>query len=118
MLAFAWNPLLAIEVAGSGHIDILGALLLVVSRCRLLRRWRAVAAVALALGRCGKVRFRLCLCRFTGGACGFAMRRWPLLSFGLLYLPFLDQGRIPMGSLGTYVQSFRFNDPVFEALER
>src|SRR5258705_13663216 len=27
VLAFAWNPLLAIEVAGSGHIDIVGALL-------------------------------------------------------------------------------------------
>src|SRR5205823_7077238 len=31
VLAFAWNPLLAIEVAGSGHIDIVGALLLLVS---------------------------------------------------------------------------------------
>src|ERR1700756_4001297 len=26
VLAFAWNPLLAIEVAGSGHVDIVGAL--------------------------------------------------------------------------------------------
>src|SRR5690242_1473230 len=31
VLAYAWNPLLAIEVAGSGHIDIVGALLLVIS---------------------------------------------------------------------------------------
>src|SRR5207245_1393797 len=30
VLAYAWNPLLAIEVAGSGHIDIVGVLLLVV----------------------------------------------------------------------------------------
>jgi hypothetical protein len=37
---------------------------------------------------------------------------------GLLYLPFFTHGRIPIGSLGTYVQSFRFNDPVFAALER
>jgi hypothetical protein len=37
---------------------------------------------------------------------------------GLLYVPFLNHGRIPIGSLGTYVQSFRFNDPVFAALER
>src|SRR4030095_10789116 len=28
VLAFAWNPILAIEIAGSGHIDIVGALLL------------------------------------------------------------------------------------------
>jgi hypothetical protein len=35
---------------------------------------------------------------------------------GLLYVPFLDHGRIPIGSLGTYVQNFRFNGPVFAAL--
>jgi alpha-1,6-mannosyltransferase len=37
---------------------------------------------------------------------------------GLLYVPFFGHGRIPIGSLGTYVQSFRFNDPVFAMLER
>jgi alpha-1,6-mannosyltransferase len=36
----------------------------------------------------------------------------------LLYLPFLNHGRIPIGSLGTYVQNFRFNGPVFAALDR
>jgi alpha-1,6-mannosyltransferase len=36
----------------------------------------------------------------------------------LLYLPFLNHGRIPIGSLGTYVQTFRFNGPVFAALDR
>src|ERR1700730_11990392 len=39
VLAYAWNPLLAIEVAGSGHIDIVGALLLLVSFAALGRRW-------------------------------------------------------------------------------
>jgi hypothetical protein len=37
---------------------------------------------------------------------------------GLLYVPFLNHGRIPLGSLGTYVQTFRFNGPVFAALGR
>jgi alpha-1,6-mannosyltransferase len=46
VLAFAWHPLLATEVAGSGHIDIFGALLLLVSFAALDREWRAVAAVA------------------------------------------------------------------------
>jgi hypothetical protein len=41
-----------------------------------------------------------------------------LVVIALLYVPFLDHGRIPTGSLGTYVQSFRFNDPVFAMLER
>src|ERR1700741_4356396 len=31
VLAYAWHPLLAINVAGSGHVDILGVLLLLVS---------------------------------------------------------------------------------------
>src|SRR5208283_51853 len=42
VLAYAWNPLLAIEVAGSGHIDILGALLLLMSFAALGRRSRAI----------------------------------------------------------------------------
>src|SRR5262249_57338317 len=37
---------------------------------------------------------------------------------GALYLPFLNHGRIPTGSLGTYVAGFRFNGPVFAALHR
>jgi hypothetical protein len=37
---------------------------------------------------------------------------------GLLYVPFLKHGWIPIGSLGTFVRSFRFNDPVFATLER
>jgi hypothetical protein len=40
------------------------------------------------------------------------------IAFGLLYVPFLVRGRIPVGSLSTYVQRFRFNDPVFATLER
>jgi len=36
----------------------------------------------------------------------------------LLYLPFLSHGRLPIGSLNTYVRSFRFNDPIFTLLER
>src|SRR5437588_5429482 len=49
VLAFAWNPLLAIEVAGSGHIDIVGALLLVISVAALARRWPTIAALTFAL---------------------------------------------------------------------
>jgi alpha-1,6-mannosyltransferase len=117
ILAYAWNPLLATEVAGSGHIDIVGVLLLVVSFAALIRRWRALATVAFALAVAVKflpivlvplywrrVRLRDALLGAT--------------AFALLYLPFLNHGRISLGSLGTYVQSFRFNDPVFATLER
>jgi len=37
---------------------------------------------------------------------------------GVLCIPFLNHGHISFGSLGTYVESFRFNDPVFTTLAR
>ncbi len=116
VLVYAWNPLLAIEVAGSGHIDIVGALLLVVSAAALLRRWRTIAA--LALGLAVSVKFLPVVLlplywkrvRIRDAALAAAV-------VALLYLPFLDHGRIPIGSLDTYVQAFRFNGPVFAALD-
>src|SRR5437588_1847580 len=117
VLAYAWHPLLATEVAGSGHIDIVGALLLVVSFAALGRRWRTVAALAFGLAVAVKLLPIVLLplywkrVRVRDGALA-------AIVCGLLYTPFLQQGQIPIGSLGTYVQSFRFNDPVFAALER
>ena len=117
VLAFAWNPLLAIEVAGSGHIDIVGALLLLVSVAALGRRRRATAAIGLGLAVAVKWLPIVLLplywkrVRVRDAALGGAV-------VGLLYVPFLSHGRVPIGSLGTYVRSFRFNDPVFATLER
>jgi alpha-1,6-mannosyltransferase len=117
VLAYAWHPLLATDVAGSGHVDIVGALLLLVSAAALLRRWRPVAAIAFALAVAIKLIPIVLLplywkrVRVRDGALAAAI-------FGFLYVPFLNHGRIPVGSLGTYVQRFRFNDPVFATLER
>jgi len=115
VLVFAWNPLLAIEVAGSGHVDIVGAFLLVVSVAALARRWRASATVALGLAVTVKFLPIVLLplywkrSRIRDVALAVAV-------VGLLYVPFLDHGRIPIGSLGRYLQSFRFNGPLFAAL--
>jgi hypothetical protein len=117
VLAYAWNPLLAVEVAGSGHIDVVAALLLLVSAAALQRRWRATAAVGLGLAVAVKLLAVVLLplywkrVRVSDAALAVAV-------VALLYVPFLNQGHIPIGSLGTYVQSFRFNGPVFAALDR
>ena len=117
VLAYAWNPLLAIEVAGTGHIDIVGVLLLLVSVGALLRRWRSVAALAFALAIAVKLLPVVLVplywkrVRPRDGALA-------ALVVALLYLPFLSHGRLPIGSLNTYVRSFRFNDPIFTLLER
>ncbi|MGH9745785.1 MAG: hypothetical protein ACRD59_06710 [Candidatus Acidiferrales bacterium] len=117
ILAYAWHPLLATNVAGSGHIDILGVLLLLVSVAALGRRWRKIAAIAFGLAVAVKflpivltplywrrVRIR--------DACVAA------LIVVALYVPFLKGWRFPIGSLGIFVQRFRFNGPVFATLER
>jgi alpha-1,6-mannosyltransferase len=117
VLAYAWHPLLAIDVAANGRLDILGALLLLVSVATIGRRWQTTAAIVFGLAvavkflpvvstplcwRCVRIRDALM------AAC----------AIGMLYLPFLERGRIPLGSLAIYVQRFRFNDPVFAAVER
>ena len=117
VLAYAWHPLLVTAVAGSGHVDIVGALLLVLSAAALGRRWRTVAALAFGLAVSVKLLPIVLLplywkrVRLRDAALAAAVA-------ALLYTPFLNHGRIPIGSLGTYLQSFRFNDPVFATLER
>lgn len=117
VLAYAWHPLLATEVAGSGHVDIVGVLLLLVSVAALLRRWRAIAAMSFGLAISVKflpiVLLPLYWRRVRTRDAALAA-----IVVGLLYVPFLNHGQIPIGSLGTYVQRFRFNDPVFATLER
>src|SRR5689334_20324911 len=117
VLAYAWNPLLATDVAGSGHVDIVGVLLLLVSVAALVRRWRAVAA--LAFGLAVSVKFLpLVLLPLYWRRVRMRDAALAAIVVGLLYVPFFSHGRIPLGSLGTYVQRFRFNDPVFATLER
>jgi len=117
VIAYAWNPLLAIEVAGSGHIDIVGVLLLVISVAALARSWRAIAARTFGLAVAVKFLPIVLLplywkrIRISDAALAAAV-------VVLLYVPFLNHGRIPIGSLGTYVQQFRFNGPVFALLDR
>jgi len=117
VLAYAWHPLLATDVAGSGHVDILGVLLLLVSVSALRRRWRTAAAITFGLAVA--VKFLPCI---------LAPLYWrririrdalvAALVVVMLYLRFLERGRIPIGSLGVYVQRFRFNDPIFASIER
>lgn len=124
VLAYAWNPLLAIEVAGSGHIDIVGALLLVISAAALARTVRQAARLsgrtlctsiaALTFGLAVAVKFLPVVLlplywkrvRIRDAVLSAAV-------VALLYVPFLNHGRVPLGSLGTYVTGFRFNGPVF-----
>ena len=117
VLAYAWNPLLATEVAGSSHIDIVGVLLVLVSAAALGRRWRTVGALALGLAVAVKL-LPIVLLPLYWRRVRVRDATLAAVVVGLLYVPFFKHGRIPIGSLGTYMQRFRFNDPVFAMLER
>lgn len=137
VLVYAWNPLLAIEVAGSGHIDIVGVLLLVISVAALARSLGPVCAMSTPLQHrrtaCATTVWYAIAALAYGLAVGVKFLPIVLLPLYwkririrdaalaaivviLLYVPFLQHGRIPFGSLGAYVQGFRFNGPIFAAL--
>jgi len=117
ILAYAWNPLLATQVAGSGHVDIVGALLLLVSVAALMRRWRTLAALAFGLAVAVKP-LPIVLLPLYWRRVRLRDAALALLAVGLLYIPFFNHWRLPIGSLGSYIQHFRFNDPLFAMLER
>lgn len=114
-LAYAWNPLVILEVAHSGHIDALGAL------------WIAVAAWMLTTGRPmrGAIAFVLAIAskllpivlvplfwkriRFRDAAAAAAV-------LFLLYLPFRSAGALPLGAVPNVVAFIRFNGPLFKTL--
>jgi hypothetical protein len=114
-LAYAWNPLVAIEGAGNGHVDLLGTLALVVAAWALVRRWPMRAALAFAFAVAVKflpVVLAPLLWRRVRARDAIAATA---LLVGL-YLPFVHQGRLPVGSLGAYLAEWRFNGPLFAAL--
>ena len=117
VLAYAWHPLLATDVAASGHVDILGVLLLLVSVVALGRRWRTAAAIAFGLAVAVKL-LPVVLTPLYWRRVRVRDGVMAALVVGMLYLPFLESGRFPIGSLGIFVQRFRFNDPVFATVER
>ena len=114
--AYAWHPLVAIEGAGGGHIDLVGTFLLVAAGVALSRHRRLIAASVLAAAFAIKflpivltpLFWRRVHLKDGVAALGLVV---------LVYLPFLDTGfSLPIGSLGTYLASWRFNGPIFGIL--
>ena len=117
VLAYAWNPLLVICVTQSGHIDILGVLLLLLSAAALGRRWRTFAAITFGLAIAVKF-LPIVLAPLYWRRVRVRDGLLAVLTVGLLYVPFLRSGSVPAGSISVFVQRFRFNDPVFAEIER
>jgi hypothetical protein len=116
VLAYAWNPLVTVEGAGNGHIDLLGTLCLVLTAFWLSRGRRTIAALALALGVAVKF-LPVVLLPLFWRRIGIRDAVLALALLAGLYLPFVNSVELPVGSLGAYLAWWRINGPLYSALE-
>ncbi len=114
-LAYAWNPLVVLEVSHGGHIDALGALWLAAAAFALSRRRTMLATIAFVLAVATKLLPVVLVpllwrrIRVRDAAVGAAV-------LGALYLPFTYGTELPLGAVPNVVAHIRFNGPVFEAI--
>ncbi len=114
-LAYAWNPLVILEVAHSGHIDALGALWIAASAYWLARRWTALSTIAFVLAVATKLLPIVLLPLY------WRRVRWRDAIAGgvlmaLLYVPFISGSTLPFGAVPNVVAHIRFNGPFFRWL--
>jgi len=115
VLGYLWSPLVTLEVARHGHLDVAGALLVAFAAFVLARGRALVGSIAFALAVAVKplpivlvpILWRRVSPRHVVAA--FAV----LLT---LYLPFWDRRRLPIGSVPEVIDRFRFNGPIFSEL--
>ena len=112
---YAWNPLVLVEVWGSGHLDALAVLSVVAAvRLAIVDRRHAAAAL-LGLGTLVKLYPAALLLLLLTGA-GLA----PLATFALVvlagYAPFAHLGLGALGSLPQYVTTEFFNPGLIRSL--
>ena len=118
VLLYAWNPLAVVETAGSGHVEPVAALALVLALAALRP---AVSAAALAVA----VQVKLTPIVAAAALARRAGWRWVLVFLAvslLLVLPYAWSGPALPGGTGDFVERWEHNALVFpwvvEGLER
>lgn len=114
-LAYAWNPLVLLEVAHSGHIDALGALWIAACVYWLAQRRTSLASIAFVMAVATKLLPIVLLPLLIG-----RVSRRDLLAGGvllaLLILPFARNNPQPLTAVLSVVAHVRFNGPIFREL--
>ena len=114
-LAYAWNPLVVLEIAHSGHIDALVALWIAASAYWLTRHCTALASIAFVLAVTTKILPIVLLPLFWGRIRPRDALAGAVL-FLLLYLPFISGPTLPFGAVPNVVAYIRFNGPLFKLI--
>jgi hypothetical protein len=114
-LTYAWNPLVILEVAHSGHIDALGTMWIIASAYWLTTRRTLLSSLAFTLAIAAKLLPLVLAPLFLGRvrvrdiAAGGAL-------MAALYLPFMGSAEAPVGAIPSVVHHIRFNSPIFRPL--
>ena len=112
VMTYAWNPLVVLEIAHSGHLDALGAMWIAASAYWLSRRRTALATVAYVLAVTTKLLPIVLLpvywrrVRVRDAVAGATL-------LALLYLAYTRHGALPFGNVPNVVDHIRFNGPLF-----
>lgn len=114
-LVYAWNPLVVLEVAHSGHIDALGALWVAATAYWLARRRPMLATVAFVFAIATKL-LPIVLAPLIWRRIGLRNVLIGAAAAVALCLPFLNGTVVPLGSVANVVAYIRFNGPVFKAI--
>jgi hypothetical protein len=115
LLVWAWSPLALVEIAGSGHNEAFGLLLVVLALLALESGRPFAAALASALGFQAKL-----LPGLVAAAWLRRFRPWHVIGAGLLAAallwPYWSARKTLLLSLGKYAEFWRFNETLFAPL--
>lgn len=113
-----WSPLVVIEVAWNAHLDLLGALPLVVAIWLASRAPPRSVGVGLTVAAAALVKYFAILDLPAAANRGRLVRTLATFTLAVvaLYLPYLAAGPGLFGGLGIYADVWRFNDGLFAVL--
>jgi hypothetical protein len=114
-IAYAWNPLVILEVAHSGHIDALGAMWVAIAALALTTKRTLLASVAIVIGIASKLLPIVLVPLF------WRRVRWrdaaAATAVGFLIAwPYLTWPKTMLGALTGVVHGVRFNGPLFRLI--
>lgn len=115
VLIYAWSPLVIIEVAASGHNDVLAVLFLIAALSAIVHNRDELSILLLTLSGLGKV------IGFTLTPLWLRSIRWPALLVMpavtiLLTLPYVSAGSLAFRGITQYGLRWRGNDGIYHIL--
>ena len=115
VIIYAWNPLVVMEFAGSGHLDSAGMFFLLLALYLFTGKRSWSAALFLSFSFLIKFIPLICLPFFLTRKRIITLCIFFLTAI-MLYLPFVDAGKKIFGSLFIYSEHWVFNASLYEAL--